>query len=175
MTSLVLEALVARGTTIDLIIEFGTCLFSTVLFSRYAKKTVSYEMQDAAWYEKMKSQNLPNVKLVLSLGPYGAIEAFEGLTFCVGVPTVVFVDGHGESRDECIRKAMTVGAPYIIVHDTEQVCYKYQDVVVLPTYQWIDVADQYPWTALLTSDPSMVSLLQRACLNTTIRKNNLKE
>jgi hypothetical protein len=170
VNSLLLEHL-ARKKKLSWIVEFGMGTFSTPLFARYAEKVISYEMQDVEWFTRIMDKKMPNVKLLLSLGPKNAVEHFDTLAFCMGTPPFVFVDGHQESRHHCIQKAMEHGVANIVFHDTEQQCYHYEEIKTLPGYVWIDVRDALPWTSVLTTQSSVVDLFQRACIDTVIRSD----
>ena len=169
LNALLLENLKTRKVSLDLLIEFGMGKYSTVLFSRYAKKVIAYEMQDVEWFKTMMDLKIPNAKLLLSLGAKPAIDHFETLVFCMGTPDYVFVDGHQESRHICIQKCMESKVPYIVFHDTEQPCYRYDEVKLLPGYSWIEIRDTLPWTALITNDTAALEMLQTACLNYVVK------
>lgn len=101
---------------IKTVLEFGCGLFSTNAFISNGCKVTSIEMQNQSWYARVKEE-IPGVDLRLALGPdewhKEPLEARYDL---------IFVDGHGDSRPECLEWAKD-HTDLIVAHDTEHPYY----------------------------------------------------
>ena len=122
------------------VLEFGCGMYSTKKFSDEGCNVTSIEMQHEPWFTKV-SRELPNVNVLLALGPF----EWRSLPLRDHYDAI-FVDGHGDSRPECLEWAKA-HTDLIVAHDTEH-----------PYYRW-DVADMsgfvktvhdelHPWTTV---------------------------
>jgi hypothetical protein len=139
------------------IFEYGMGYYSTQLFNEHCKKVYSVEMQDENWFNTITNLNYQNVKFYCLLGEKDAIKFFNILNTNF---SIVFVDGHGSNRWECINEAFGK-TDIIVTHDTETPGYKWNLVNKPEDYVWIDVIEYNPWTSVLTRDKNMVELLQK--------------
>jgi protein-L-isoaspartate O-methyltransferase len=111
----VLESLLSDGT-VKKVLEFGCGLFSTKAFADAGCNVTAIEMQHEEWYRRVR-EALPSVELHLALGP----TAWSGVPLD-GRYDLIFVDGHGDSRPECLMWAKD-HADLIVAHDTEHPYY----------------------------------------------------
>jgi len=133
------------------VFEFGCGDFSTALFVRECRRVVSVEMQNEAWYSRMKEkhQSDNNVELLLALG------RDPGLELLTSRFDLIFVDGHMQSR----TRQCEIGAAHadtIIAHDTDQPCYHWHNIELGVGWIWIDIVSVRPWTSVMTRNPKVV-------------------
>jgi predicted O-methyltransferase YrrM len=103
---------------IKTVLEFGCGLFSTKKFTDEGCIVTSIEMQHKEWFDKVKSE-LPGVDLRLAIGK----DTWESEPLNERYD-LIFVDGHGDSRPECLMWAKN-HTDLIVAHDTEH-----------PYYEW---------------------------------------
>ncbi len=113
-------------------------------------------MQDEEWFNRMKTENLKNTKLVLKLGPDDGIEYFNKKKTKY---SMVFIDGHGGSRWSCINNSFDK-TNIIVTHDTETSGYNWNLVKNHPDFIWLDIKNYNPWTSVITSDKKLIELLK---------------
>ncbi len=70
-----------------------------------------------------------------------------------------FVDGHGDSRPECINFMMDKGCPIIVAHDTEEGSYGWNRVRTNNGYKKIDYKKHKNWTTLWTNNDELFNHL----------------
>jgi predicted O-methyltransferase YrrM len=149
--------------------EFGMGLYSTKLFTNTTKYVISVEMQDESWYDKIKKENFitdskNDINLYCMLGKENAIDFFKNIDMKFDL---VFVDGHGESRWQCINEAFEK-CDVIVAHDTETVSYNWSMVVKPEEYTWLDIKKYNPWTSVITNNKNLIQKLSKD-FNATIR------
>lgn len=123
------------------VLEFGCGMFSTKFFTDQGCSVTSIEMQHEEWADKVRQETPANV--ILCLGPmdWQKLDLDDSYD-------LIFVDGHGDSRPECLMWAKDK-TNLIVAHDTEH-----------PYYGW-DRADMSgftktvhdelsPWTTVWT-------------------------
>lgn len=115
-THLPVFELLFRRHRIKSVLEFGCGMFSTTMFVNAGCNVTSIEMQNQSWYDKIKAE-LPTVDLRLALGPMEWEK--EPLKDRYDL---IFVDGHGDSRPECLMWAKD-HTDLIVAHDTEHSYY----------------------------------------------------
>lgn len=138
------------------IVEFGMGNFSTKLLIQNGENVTSIEMQSEDWYENMKkkfSQN-ENWKHYKSIGPF----TYTSISFPDHID-MAFVDGHGDSRPECINFMMERGCPIIISHDTEEPGYRWNLVKNNQNYKKIQFTKYVNWTTVWTTDDVVYNYL----------------
>ncbi|NBP58368.1 hypothetical protein EBU71_17915 [bacterium] len=143
----------------DSVFEFGMGNFSTKFFAERYQKVIAVEMQEESWYEEVKKSVKDwvhqDVKLLCGIGMTPALEI---LALIKGKFSLIFVDGHGGNRWQCINKSF--GRSDIIVsHDTETEGYNWNLVQKPEEYIWVDVKDYETWTSVLTSNKMVVDIL----------------
>jgi predicted O-methyltransferase YrrM len=123
-----------ENLSINSVFEFGCGEFSTLFFAQKANKVISVEMQSEDWFWKIKQRIPDNVDLFCQLGPTDAITTLNSseLNF-----DLIFVDGHGDSRPECINNSF-LKTNLIVTHDVET-----------PTYNWHLVSKPKDWNYYL--------------------------
>lgn len=122
------------------VLEFGCGMFSTAMFVNAGCKVTSIEMQNQSWFDKVKAE-LPDVDLRLALGPYEwEKEALEPRY------DLIFVDGHGDSRPECLMWAKD-HTDLIVAHDTEHPYYGW-DRADMGGFSVSVHRDLSPWTTV---------------------------
>ena len=104
---------------IKTVLEFGCGDFSTTMFHSNGCKVTAIEMQHPEWFEKIR-ELLPEVDLKMAIGPHNWMEL--GLN---GKYDAIFVDGHGDSRPECMMWAKD-HTDLIVAHDTEHPYYGWE-------------------------------------------------
>lgn len=106
-------------------VEFGMGDYSTGFLLNRNENLISIEMQYDYWYNKMVETfgNYSDWTPVLSIGPNKVFDLKypENIDFC-------FVDGHGDSRPECINFMLDKKCPIIVAHDTERDSYGWERV-----------------------------------------------
>ena len=140
---------------IDSVFEYGCGRFSTPFFASNSKAVVSVEMQDVAWYTTMSEElkSYPNLTLMESLGAWPALELYRALDRRWDL---VFVDGHADSRWNCINLA-TLNCDIIVAHDTESPGYGWSHVLLPPNYVEIRFKEHHPWTSVWTCNKLLKS------------------
>lgn len=101
------------------VLEFGCGMFSTKFFVESGCNVTSIEMQHKEWFDKVSAE-FPDIKLYLALGPM----AWKGIKLFRRYD-LIFVDGHGDSRPDCMMWAKD-HTDLIIAHDTEDGYYKWE-------------------------------------------------
>lgn len=120
------------------IFEYGMGLYSTKLLLEKAGKkgmVTSVEMQSLEWYKQCCNHFSEDKRWtsICDIGPY----------YRMGLPAdLIFVDGHGDSRPECVTAAGIMKCPIIIAHDTEAVTYGWERVNLPPEYHSIQILDK---------------------------------
>jgi hypothetical protein len=135
-------------------IEFGMGNYSTELLLENSKKLISIEMQSEEWYNNMvkRFNNNESWEHHFLLGPY----TFKNIQY--SQCDLGFVDGHGDTRPECINMLMDLGCPVIVAHDTEEPGYGW-DKVINPNYKRIDFKKHPNWTSLWTINDNLYKIL----------------
>jgi hypothetical protein len=157
----VLDA-IFKFRNIDTVLEFGMGNNSTpFLVKKCQSSVISIEMQQTVWYETMVSQDLFNNKKwspILCLGPHAI---FENKDIMNRSYDLVFVDGHGDSRPECINHFF--GKSNIIVaHDVEAECYRWNLVNLPEDYRKFYYSKLDPATAVYSNDLELISFLEKS-------------
>jgi len=138
-------------------LEFGMGDFSTKLLLEKCEKVFSIEMQDRSWYEHVKNE-FKNEKFF----PYSFVHPFSGIDFAETLTNrfdLIFVDGHGKSRWQQINFAFKK-TNLIVAHDTEAKIYKWYNVALPEHWQWMDITDYSPWTAVITNRKDVISSIR---------------
>ena len=137
------------------VFEFGTGFASTPFFLNHALTLVSLEMQSEEWFEKVRSTIQPHAhvdwQLSCRLGP----ESYDYLLESKERFDLLFVDGHGESRPECINAGFDLKIPHIVVHDTEYPGYGWERVRQPEHYYCYIFKEFANWTSLYTLDKDL--------------------
>jgi hypothetical protein len=133
------------------VIEFGMGNYSTKLLIDNANNITSIEMQSEEWYEKIVSQfgNIKNWNHHKLIGPF----EFKNIKY--GYFDMAFVDGHGESRPECINLMLDIECPIIFAHDTEENGYGWDRVRENKDYNKITFKKHQNFTTLWTKDHAL--------------------
>lgn len=113
------------------VVEFGMGEYSTPFFLLNCCNVVSIEMQDKAWYERLKQKLGLNQswQTYLALGPTAWKDVQLPEKFCLA-----FIDGHADSRADCVNAMLDRQIPYIVAHDTECNVYRWENVKQSPDY-----------------------------------------
>lgn len=137
------------------VIEFGCGNYSTEFLIENSENVISIEMQSEDWFNEIKAKlnhNL-NWKIYSLIGP---------MTFLnIELPDIIdlaFVDGHGESRPECINHMMKKKCPIIIAHDTEERGYGW-DRVLSNHYHKFEFKKYNNWSTLWTTNTELYNFL----------------
>jgi len=107
------------------VFEYGCGLGSTPFFLDNCERVVAFEMQSEQWYEKVKKELQPKYGNKLEIHCLIGEGGFDFIEHSTERFDLVFVDGHGSSRPECINTAFKLGYKYIVTHDTEDKVYPY--------------------------------------------------
>lgn len=137
----------------QIVFEFGPGLYSTQMFVNHCKRIVSVEMQSAEWYETVRKRydGAPGFSLVLMLDPWLGCDLLRGIDTRFDL---VFVDGHGHSRERQVIEGYSK-ATSIIAHDTEAVCYGWGRLPLPAGWYGVEVREHIPWTTFLTQDKNL--------------------
>lgn len=142
-----------------LIIEFGMGLYSTEFFIKNSEKTISIEMQSEEWFNNMfnKFGDTVNWEAHLLLGQ----NTYKNFNFSKEAD-VSFIDGHGESRPECINLMMDLQCPIILAHDTETTSYGWDRVNINNDYNSYTYKGFSVWTTIWFKDNELLKKIENA-------------
>lgn len=124
-------------------LEFGTGLYSTKLLAESFNLCTSIEMQSEEWFNKVKD-NFPYVDIRCYIGPFAWKDKFKPDPYY----DLIFVDGHGDSRWDCINWAYDY-TNIIVIHDTEEPGYHLERVRRPLGWGKVDFTILRPWTSIL--------------------------
>jgi hypothetical protein len=159
----VLDA-IFRFRNINTILEFGMGNNSTpLLVEKSQTSVISVEMQQSNWYETMVNQDLINNKKWSPILCLGSHSIFENKDIMNRSYDLVFVDGHGDSRPECINYFFGKSS-VIVAHDVEAPCYRWNLVDMPEDYRMFYYSKLDPATAVYSNDLDLISHLEQ-CLN----------
>jgi len=143
------------------ILEFGMGNNSTpLLVDRSQESVVSVEMQQQSWYEKMIDHDLSKNSKWTPILCLGAFAIFENREIMDNNYDLVFVDGHGDSRPECINHFFGK-SKVIIAHDVETSSYRWNLVNIPESYKMFYFGHLNPATAVYSNDFELISYLER--------------
>ena len=143
-----LEIIFKHTGKLNNIFEYGCGYNSTPYLIKNCNKLISIEMQSEEWFEKIKILPSSDVRLMLGYQNYDYITKI-GEKF-----DMVFVDGHGSTRPECINESIKLKIPYIVAHDTEEASYGWNRVYDSTDYKQYNYKKYKNWTTLWTTDQS---------------------
>jgi hypothetical protein len=134
------------------IVEYGMGNYSTGLLIDNTDNLISIEMQSTEWYDKMVNDfgDRKNWKHYSLIGPLEFLKLDHPKLI-----DLAFVDGHGESRPECINFLMDRNCPIIIAHDTEESGYGWGRVYSDNNYKVIVFKKYRNWTTIWTTDDEL--------------------
>lgn len=147
---------ILKYKSINSVIEFGMGDNSTSFFIDKVDNLMSVEMQSLDWYNQIyeKYKERKNWTPILSLG---ANEIFK-LEYKKA--DLIFVDGHHETRAECVN-FMSKFSDIIVAHDTEaKTVYKWDNVNLSDYYEFCD-RESEPWTTIWTKDKELITFLKQ--------------
>lgn len=135
------------------VFEFGCGLYSTKLFIEKCDTVYSCEMQSKEWYEKIKREFINSNNLCLRYFneiDNGNINAnFDAINYFKSLNTkfdMVFVDGHKDSRWQCINEARNY-TNIIVTHDTEdRKNYHWNRINLDNSWKRTDIKNMVPFT-----------------------------
>lgn len=141
------------------VFEFGCGIHSTGFFSSVGAEFLSVEMQDEDWFNKIGAM-FGNVCYMP-----GGTDAIQSFINANEFYDLVFVDGHGETRPECIIAALD-RADTIVWHDSENGWYGWDRVwktkhPALIEYEYFEVQKWHPNTAILTRNTHLAAELKK--------------
>ena len=122
------------------VLEFGCGLYSTSFFINKGCELTSIEMQNEDWQRKVQ-EVFPRADIRLALGP----DEWRKLKLDDRYD-LIFVDGHGDSRPECMMWAKD-HTDLIIAHDTEHPYYCW-DRADMAGFIKTEYKDNPPWTTV---------------------------
>ena len=141
------------------IFEYGCGFGSTPYFLQKSKSVVAVEMQSDGWFWRVRNDLkpiYPHLEIHLALGGcHWDILGKFNQNF-----DLVFADGHGDTRPECINYAMGKSVPYIVSHDTEEKGYGWERVLSNREYHKLTMRDFNNWTTLWTTDTQVFGKLK---------------
>ncbi len=114
------------------VIEFGMGYFSTEFFIPNNCEVISIEMQDEKWFNIMK-EDIGNYIKWVPIFNYGA-DNFDELIKNKKDLDLAFIDGHADSRPECVNLCFNKNIPIIIAHDFECPVYGWDRIKVPESY-----------------------------------------
>jgi hypothetical protein len=159
----------ANKKPINKVFEYGCGFGSTVYFCKKAKMVHALEMQSPEWYMNVLNilPTYPHLFLFLGLGK----ESFDKISLVMDYQKkrfaselkydLVFVDGHGDSRPECINY---VGknklSDIIIAHDTEEAGYRWHLVDLPQDYHCFTMKTFNNYTTIWAKDQELIQYLK---------------
>jgi hypothetical protein len=148
-----------KTKNINSVLEFGMGYNSTPFFLERCKNVTSIEMQQKEWFDKITSEyskTYKDWKHHLSIGPFAAFSLQEVMTQNYDL---VFVDGHGDSRPECIN-AFFNKAEIIVAHDAEEPGYRWNLVNKPDNYNQYLFARLNPFTLIYSKDFDLIETIR---------------
>ena len=135
---------------IENVFEFGSGFGSTPFFIDKCKKVHSVEMQSEIWFEKIneKFKDCKNFFYEKSIGPTSGINILKNGDEWYDL---VFVDGHGDSRWDCINNSFSK-TNLIIAHDVETISYNWNLVNKPKGWSYYCYKQQNPYTGIYYKD-----------------------
>jgi len=152
--------LIINNYPVENIIEFGLGYYSTPLFLEKCKHTTSVEMQSEEWFNKIKDEYLKYSNKwtpLLSIGPF----TYKDLQYD-SYYNLAFIDGHGESRWDCINY-MFDKTSIVIAHDTNTPSYNWNRVNKPTIFNEVNFVKYN--TKVWTSDNNIFKILNKFNLN----------
>ena len=125
---------------IKTVLEFGCGLYSTKKFVDEGCDVTSIEMQDKHWFNRIWHE-IPKARLILALGPF----EWKNLPLADHYDAI-FVDGHGDSRPECLEWAKG-HTDLIVAHDTEHPYYRWE-TADMSGFTMVVHKELSPWTTV---------------------------
>jgi len=119
-------------------------MYSTAMFANAGCSVTSVEMQNESWYNRILHE-IPGIDLRLALGPH----EWRMLDLLPHYDAI-FVDGHGDSRPECLMWAKD-HTDLIVAHDTEHPYYGW-DRADMSGFTKVEHKGLSPWTTVWTRD-----------------------
>lgn len=141
---------------INSVLEFGMGDFSTDFFVNNCSDVTSIEMQTEEWFHKTyeKYKDHANWKGVLCLGP----QEFKTLSY--KKIDLCFVDGHGDSRPDCINHMQTY-SDIFVAHDTETFTYYWGRILFFKKMYSFQYTKFRPYTTVWSSDEEFINELRK--------------
>lgn len=128
------------------VFEFGLGLFSTKFFLDLGCELISVEMQDVEWLEKVRKEiRYPDSWKSFYTGVDISNEIMELANNC----DLAFVDGHLNSRPECVNEMFKRNIPVIVAHDFECNVYGWERILIPGNYNRI-LLDSHPVASTAT-------------------------
>jgi hypothetical protein len=144
---------------IENVFEYGCGFGSTPYFCKMAKDVVCVEMQYEDWFWKVRNDlksKYSNLEIHFSLGGHN----WDYAKKTNQKYDLIFADGHGDSRPDCINLGFEMNVPYIISHDTEEKGYKWERVMMPNDYQSFTLKMFNNHTSIWTNDKSLIEDLK---------------
>ena len=143
---------------INSVFEFGCGFGSTPNFLEKCKEVFSIEMQSEEWYEKVKSLERENKHFTLEclIGPHFAIDRLKSLGRDFDL---IFVDGHGQSRPQCINQSFQLAKRAVVTHDTETPEYGWENIDMPKSWTMLDYKTLNPWISAFFRDAADAKLV----------------
>ena len=159
-----------KTRSISSVFEFGPGKYSTRFFEENAKHTISVELTNEEWFNKVKNGvDHDRVEVLYITDLNKALDVFaKGQNY-----DLVFVDGSFESRVPCIEAAFR-RSPVIVTHDTEMSefqndPYRWNSVRLQQGYFWVDVMQFLPWTSVVTNQTRLMNELLLQYSNSRVK------
>ena len=154
----VLEAIM-KCCDIKSVFEFGSGLGSTPIFLERSSEVHSVEMQSEEWFQTVQKElgHNEHFKYEIKMGPIDTIIYFSNLGKRYDL---VFVDGHGSSRPECINEAFKF-TNIVVTHDTETPSYGWSRIVKPEGWTRLDYMLESPWTTIFFNESLDVTELRK--------------
>lgn len=124
---LVLINSIFKKTEIKSVFEYGCGFGSTPYFCKNAESVIALEMQSEEWFLRVRNdlrKKHKNLEIHCKIGG----ENWDFIEKINETFDFVFVDGHGDSRPDCINLCFRKNIPIIVSHDTEESGYKWERV-----------------------------------------------
>lgn len=142
----------------DLVVEYGMGDFSTNLLLQNSKEVISIEMQNVDWYKALLRRHSKCANWLPLWNPdpqrYADIDMYLQKD-----PDFVFVDGHQDTRPECINH-FNNRCNTIVTHDTEDRQYGWERIKLDPEYIQFDFKKYPNWTTVFTKDQTLIEQLK---------------
>ena len=136
-------------------VEFGMGNYSTEFLLKNSEHLVSIEMQSEEWFNKI----FEKFKDTKTWVPFKLLGPFNFTKIDFKHTDLVLIDGHGETRPECVNLMFNYNVPYIIAHDTEAGSYGWNRVKEPSDYFCYEFKKYENWSTLWTTNEMLFKKL----------------
>ncbi len=156
-----------KFTKIHNCIQFGCGYGSTPILLKNVDKLISIQMQKQQWYWQIKTLMQVLYKDKFTIIKDLRKDSYDFLNNTIQTFDMAIIDGHGESRPQCVNKCFQKNIKYIIVHDTQEKGYGWGRVKIPSHYYCLKFSWSPAQTTLYTIDSNIYDIVKKNLYNKT--------